>query len=106
MLEVRSEGIASVKLVHVLPALALAALVIFDDGVSVETISNVMKKVTVGPRAYLVTRLGAGVYNVTTTDARASLSFGQAGIHSELGDANTLNAMRRDVHRFPKDLFA
>lgn len=93
------------KIIHLLPALALAAFILLGDGVSVETISSVMKRVTVGPRSYLVTRLGGGVYNVTTTDAKASLSFGQAGIHSELGNANTLNAMRRDVQLFPKNLF-
>jgi hypothetical protein len=101
----QAEGNRALKLIHLLPALALAALVFFNDGVSVETISAVMKRVTVGPRSYLVTRLGSGVYNVTTTDAKASLSFGQNGIHSELGNVNTLNIMRRDVQRFPKDLF-
>jgi hypothetical protein len=93
------------KLIYVLPAIALAAFVLLGDSVNVESLSPVMKRVTVGPRSYLVSRLGGGVYNVTTTDTRASLSFGQAGIHSELGDANALAAMRADVQRFPKDLF-
>lgn len=88
--------------------IAGAALLYFITraGVTVESVSDVMKRVTVGPRSYLVTRLGGGVYNVTTTDAKASLSFGQEGIHSEIGDPARRALMRADVQQFPKDLFA
>ena len=89
------------------PILGVVALAYFalSDSATVEELSDVMKRVTVGSRSYLVTRLGGGVYNVTTTDAKASISFGQQGISSELGDSKSLSQLKEDLYRFPKDLF-
>ncbi len=94
------------KLLDVLPAVLVLALLFSGSSVSVEALSPVMKRVTVGSRSYLVTRLGEGVYNVTTTDAKASLSFGQNGVHSETGDSKSLALLRSDIQQFPKGLFA
>lgn len=71
--------------------------------VSVETLSDVMKKVTVDGRAYLVTRLGGGLFNVTsTTSPQDSITFDQAGEKAALGNAVQV---RSDMQRFPNDLF-
>lgn len=71
--------------------------------VTVENLSDVMKKVTVNGRAYLVTRLGGGLFNVTKVDAPTnSITIDQIGEKFTSGD---VAQMRSDMQRFPNELF-
>lgn len=83
-------------------ALAAVGFLLLRESVSVENLSAVMKRVTVGNRSYLVTRLGGGAYSVVNDKTLAQLSFNQSGELESTGDTTQLRA---DMMRFPKGLF-
>ncbi len=94
----------------VIGAAAAAAVLYFltRGDVTVEKMSDVMRKVIVDGRAYLVTRLGGGLFNVTKIDSPlVSVTIDQVGekAQSDGGKPEALEQLRSDMKRFPNELF-
>ena len=88
---------------YLLAALAIGlAFAALSPRVRVESISDVMKRVFVGERSYVVTRLGGGAYNVTNPATLAHVTFNQQGPIEQIGDVRVLT---QDMKRFPDSLF-